>query len=323
LPLHFGKYYYTRGTLARVASAVLVLALLGGTATAFAVTESLKLERSPVAAPRIDKVFSPVCDCKSETARIRFRLREADRLTVAIVSGGDVVRTLVRSQPERAGGVEYEWDGRDDGGRVVPEGSYRPRVHLAEQRRTIVFPNPIEVDITPPRVRVVSAAPATISPDGDGRSDRVQIRYRVSENAHGLLFVDGRRTVYTRFQPREGVMSWYATRSGRSARPGRYRLEVAAEDTAGNLSTGRVAFPVRVRYIELARESIRAKARTRFGIRVDTDARSYLWLFAGRTGRSSARLLVLRAPKAGRYRLFVEANRHGDSARVIVSPRGR
>lgn len=302
---------------------MLVLALLGGTATAFAVTESLKLERSPVAAPRIDKVFSPVCDCESSSAAIRFRLRKADRLRVAIVGDGEVVRTLVRSQREPAGDVEYEWDGRDDRGEVVPEGSYRPRVHLSEQRRTIEFPNPIRVDVTPPRIRVVSAAPATISPDGDGRSDRVQIRYRISENAHALLFVDGRRAVYTRFQPQEGVMSWYAKRARRSARPGRYRLEVAAEDTAGNVSIGRVDFPVRVRYVELARETIRATARTRFGIRVDTDARSYLWLFAGRTGRSSARLLVLRAPRAGRYRLFVEANRHGDSARVIVSPRGR
>jgi hypothetical protein len=77
-----------------------------------------------------------------------------------------------------------------------------------------------------------------------------------------------------------------------------------------------------VRYIELARETIRAKARTRFGVRVDTDARSYTWLFAGRRGRSSARLLVLRAPAAGRYRLFVEASGHGDSARVLVRPRG-
>ena len=302
---------------------MLVLALLGGTATAFAVTETLKLERSPIAAPRIDKVFSPVCRCESAAATIRFRLREADRLTVSIVDGGEVVRTLVRSQPERAGDVEYRWNGRDDDGNLVPEASYRPRVHLAEQRRTIELPNPIRVDVTPPRIRVVSASPAVISPDGDGRSDRVRIRYRVNENAHGVLFVDGARAVFTRFQPREGAMSWYGRRSGRAARPGRYRLEVAAEDTAGNMSKQRVEFPIRVRYVELARETIRAKARTRFGVRVDTDARSYQWLFAGRTGRSSARLLVLRAPRAGRYRLFVEANRHGDSARVIVSPRGR
>jgi hypothetical protein len=117
-------------------------------------------------------------------------------------------------------------------------------------------------------------------------------------------------------------MSWYGKIGGRSVRPGRYRLSVGAVDTAGNESTERVRLTVQVRYIELARDTIRAKARVRFGVRVDTDARSYRWVFAGRMGRSSSRLLVLRAPRAGRYRLFVEANGHADSASVIVRPRG-
>jgi hypothetical protein len=309
--------------LARVASIVLVLGLLGGTAAAFAVTETLKLELSPIAAPRIDKVFSPVCRCDSDAAAIRFRLREPDRLTVAIVDGGGrVVRTVAQSRRERRGEVRYTWDGRDDRGQVVPEGSYKPRIHLAGQRRTIELPNPIEVDVTPPEIRVLRAGPARISPDGDGRADRVQIAYAVTERAHGILFVDGRRQVYTYRQPREGVMSWYGKTRGRAVRPGRYRLEVAAEDTAGNVTAERVELAVQVRYIELARETIRATARTRFGVRVDTDVRSYGWRFAGRTGRSSARLLVLRAPRAGRYRLFVEARGHADSARVLVRPRG-
>ena len=306
-----------------MASTVLVLGLLGGTAAAFAVTESLKLQPSPITAPRIDRIFSPVCGCKTATAKIRFRLREPDRVTLSIVDGGDVVRTLVRSRRERAGDVEYAWNGRDDSGQVVTEGDYRPRVHLAEARNTIELPNPIEVDVTPPEVRVVRFGPGTISPDGDGRSDRVQVDYRVDEDAHGLLFVNGRREVFTLFQRREDVMSWYGKVEGRSVRPGRYELAVGAQDTAGNESAERIELGVRVRYVELARETIRARARTRFGVRVDTDARSYLWLFAGRTGRSSERLLVLRAPRAGRYRLFVEANGHADSARVVVRPRGR
>ena len=301
---------------------MLVLGLLGGTATAFAVTESLKLELSPITAPRIDKVFSPVCRCETARATIRFRLREADRLTVAIVDRGEVVRTLVRSQPEPAGDVEYSWDGRDEAGEVVPEGSYRPRVHLSEQRRTIELPNPIRVDTTPPELRVVRVGPPKISPDGDGRSDRLTVVYGVNEDAHGLLFVGERRVVYTLFQRREGAMNWYGRLGGRPVRPGRYELTVAAQDTAGNVSREPARLAVRVRYIELARETIRARARLRFGVRVDTDARSYSWLFAGRTGRSSERLLVLRAPRAGRYRLFVEANRHADSARVLVRPLG-
>jgi hypothetical protein len=79
---------------------------------------------------------------------------------------------------------------------------------------------------------------------------------------------------------------------------------------------------VRIRYVELARSVIRVRARTRFGVRVRTDASSFRWRFAGRRGLAPAGLLVLRAPRAGRYRLYVDVNGHGAVARVIVRPRG-
>ncbi len=78
---------------------------------------------------------------------------------------------------------------------------------------------------------------------------------------------------------------------------------------------------MRVRYVELARDTVSAKARTRFGIRVTTDAARFSWRFAGGKGVAEPGLLVLRAPKAGRYTLFVEANGHADKARVVVTPR--
>ena len=68
-------------------------------------------------------------------------VREADRMTVEIVHQGEVVRELVRNRRQRAGPVLVVWDGRDESGTVVPEGAYRPRVRLLEQRRTITLPN--------------------------------------------------------------------------------------------------------------------------------------------------------------------------------------
>ena len=75
--------------MARLASTVLVVALLAATATAFALTEGLKLEPSPILGTRVDKVFSPVCRCESARARISFRLREADRLDIALVDSDE------------------------------------------------------------------------------------------------------------------------------------------------------------------------------------------------------------------------------------------
>ena len=60
---------------------------------------------------------------------------------------------------------------------------------------------------------------------------------------------------------------------------------------------------MRIRFIQLAREAVRAKARTRFGVGVRSDVRRFRWRFAGRRGRARPGLLVLRAPRLGRYTL--------------------
>lgn len=309
--------------MARLLPIALVVALLVGTAAAFAVTERLKLVRSPIAAPEIDRVFSPVCDCERDEAAIAFRLREGDRVDLQIVDGdGDVVRTLFESRSRPAGRLEASWDGRDDAGDVVPEGAYRPRVHLARQRRTIVLPNPIEVDVTAPVAELVSVDPTVFSPDGDGRSDKVTVRYRMNEPANGLLLVDGEQRVRTRFAPVEGKLDWFGIVDGEPLRRGSHALQVVGVDRAGNRSQPTGETRVRIRSIDLARALVRVPPRVRFGIGVDTDAASYRWRFAGGTGTASGPHLVLRAPvRPGRYTLFVEANGRGDRATVLVRAR--
>src|SRR5215208_7716642 len=106
---------------------LLVLALLGCTAAAFAVTEGLKLEKSPITDTFVDKVVAPDSP-KHAIASITFSLRKPDRLTVQVVNGnGDVIRTLARSESRGRGTQTFPWNGRADSGRVVPDGTYKPR----------------------------------------------------------------------------------------------------------------------------------------------------------------------------------------------------
>jgi hypothetical protein len=305
----------------RFLSTVLVIALLGGTAAAFAVTQGLKNQPSPIVAPRIAKVFSPACDCETRVATIQFRLRKPDRVRLQIVDGnGDVVRTLVPGRRLRRGTVSYTWNGRDDQGRFVSQGVYKPRVHLADQHRTIDLPNEMRVDTTPPRISIVSLAPRTISPNGDGRNDRVRIAYRTSEPAHAILYVDGRRVIFTRRQLQRSVLDWNGKIDGKAVLPGTYRVWLAAEDRAGNVANGKVV-RVAVRYVELARSAIRATAGTRFGVRVFADRR-FGWRLGARTGTALPGLMILRAPaKPGRYQLVVTVPGHADAATLTVSPR--
>jgi FlgD Ig-like domain len=306
----------------RFLSTVLVIALLGGTAAAFAVTQGLKNEPSPITAPRIAKVFSPACDCATRVASIQFRLRKPDRVRLQIVDGnGDVVRTLVPGRRLRRGRVSYTWNGRDDQGRFVVEGVYKPRVHLADQHRTIDLPNEMRVDATAPKITLVSVKPRRLSPDGDGRGDRVVISYRTSEPAHAILLVDGRRVVFTRRQLTRSSLEWNGLAGGAGVAPGVHRLRLAAEDRAGNVSAPGRAFDVVVRYVTLARSRIEAKADTRFGVRVSADAPVH-WRLAARSGVAKPGVLVLRAPAgAGRYTLAVRVGGHVARAAVIVSSR--
>ena len=301
---------------------LIVLALLGATAAAFAFTERVKLERSPITGTKVDRVFSPVCECTRNVAVISFVLRRRGAVTVDMLDqDGRRIRRLVRDREELKGRVSYTWDGRDDLERIVEEGVYRPRVELEEHGRTIVLPNPIRIDTTAPRIRFLRALPQVFSPDGDGRRDRVTARYETNEQARATMLVDGRRRVLSKFRSTEGQLIWFGRVNGGPVPPGTYEIRLRAFDRAGNRSSSRRVVPIVVRYIELARERIEVVAGRRFSVRVLTDAVSYRWLFAGERAVRRKRVLVLRAPETpGTYTVYVSLRgRFADSAEVVVT----
>jgi hypothetical protein len=307
--------------VSRLPQTLLVVALLVATAFSFAFTERLKLERSPITATRVDKIFSPVCECLHDVAVISFVLRRRETVTLQIVdSKGHTVRTLVRKRREPKGRVSYTWDGRDDEGVIVPDGAYRPRVHLERHGRTLVLPNRIHVDSRAPTITLVGVSPRVFSPDGDGRADRVTARYEIDEPARAMMLVNGRRRVFERYRKTSGKLVWFGQLDGSTAPPGTYEIRLRAVDQAGNASPRTRAVDVRVLYVELTRERIRAVAGRRFRAHVLTTARSYRWRIAGRTGIARKPVLALRAPaEPGEYSLYVRVGRHADRATVVVS----
>jgi hypothetical protein len=305
--------------LARFAPAALVAALLSATALAFVYTESLKLTPSPILGTRVlPKVISPVCDCPTDSVVIAFRLREADVLGVEIVDGrGDVVRHLVRRRKVQRGAVSFIWNGRSDVGIALPEGSYRPRIRLRQERRTIVLPNPIRIDTTAPVVAMTRLAPRVFSPDGDARADRVVVGYRVDEPSRVSLYVDGERAVLKKGRETEGTIDWFGRSGGEPLPQGPYELRLGAVDIAGN--EGRQSRPkvVVIRYVALGRSSIVAAPGGRFAVLVLSDAARVTWRLGARTGLARPGTLRLRAPlQPGRFTLTVTAN--GRSARAAV-----
>jgi hypothetical protein len=196
-----------------------MLALLAGTATAFALTEALKLDRTPVARPKFDVVFSPVCSCRRERARLPVRFRKADTVDAAIVSdGGDHVRTLTEGRRQPRGRFVYVWDGRDDDGAVVPDGSYRLRLSFDSDGRTIELPNEIRVDTEPPSLQVQRVL-----------QDPLTVVARSNERARLLLLLDGRIDARGSYEDSGPIR--VVTGSDLLG-----ALSVMAEDAAGNRS---------------------------------------------------------------------------------------
>jgi FlgD Ig-like domain len=297
---------------------ILVLLILGATAAAFVVTEDLKLEPDPIARPRIARTVAPLCHCEQQTGRIAFRLRREDVLTLTIADqGGEVVRTLLQKARFRPGNHRFGWDGREQGGKVVPEGRYRVRVELQRLGRVIDFPREIRVDTTRPSIRVERVSRRLISPDGDGRGDAITIRFRVSEPAHALLLVNGRQRVRTALGKR--AIRW-APRRRRP--PGLERLQLAAVDAAGNRARAGKPFYVQVRYLRMSPSRLRVRPRRLLTVRVSTDYPRYRWRIGRRRGSARTHILRLRAPATPRrYTLTIEAAGRRATASVIVRRR--
>ena len=232
----------------RVVVGLLLLLVVGGTATAFAITESLKLEPSAVTRPAFvgpdgetvarDRVFSPVCGCPQEVAVLGFTLRRADRVRASIIDArGDIVRVLVQNERLSRGPQLLTWDGKDDAGVIVADGPYRLRLDLRRAGRAFLVPMVFRVDTRAPELRLIRAGPTAITPDGDGVQDKVWVRYRSSEKAAPALEVDG-EVVSTGGMRNAGrsALSWRGRVDGQPAAPGEYAITLAVRDRAGNVS---------------------------------------------------------------------------------------
>jgi hypothetical protein len=332
--------------LTRTIATLVTLAVIAGSSAAFAVSEKLKVERAPIGAVRFEpktRHFSPVCGCRTRALRLSYVFRRADTVAVTVVNAkGNTVRRLVDGERLARGRHAFEWDGRDDAGMLAPDGAYRLRIRFLQERRSILAPIAFQLDTRPPRVRATISG-TTISPDGDGRGDAVEIAYRTSEKGTVELAVDGallleRRAGAPRVRHRlrwggrvpAGTGGRAPDRNGRvPARPGDHELVLTLRDIAGNAT--HVRFAVRVRYVELNAASYEARPGGSFAFSVNTDARSFQWSLLSPLGRAARRVVLsgesqgatasVRIPggaRPGFYVLRVEANGHRARATVRV-----
>jgi hypothetical protein len=212
---------------------VLAVTLLVGSVAAFTYTQKLKLERSPIATARFERWLSPECDCPRATAGLSFLLRERERIDATIVDGdGNFVRTLLAGSELGPGRVRTKWDGRDEAGRIVPDGEYRVRVRMRDERRTIVIPVDVHVDTVPPRAQLLGVSSTTLGP-----GERIQLSYATNEFGRPFLLVDGELAARgSRRTPGRSTVVWGGRTRRELLMPGIYAVSLIVQDRAGNRS---------------------------------------------------------------------------------------
>lgn len=343
--------------LARIAFGLLVLATLG----AFVVTQKLKSSPPLVVRPHIFSVFSPAQDARVRRARISFWIVNGDDVSVSIVDGeGRIVRRLAdgRYLPERKR-IVLLWNGRDDDGAIAPDGSYRVRVALIHEGRTIDLPQSIRLDTRPPRPLVTDVSPhagdsPAFLPQRGVAAVTVHLRGLEGRSARVLIYrtdvTPPRRVGQLRVPFGGRSVDWDGTLGGRPAPPGTYLMGVLVADRPGNAGTFPLQLPdargatlvplpghagVTVRRLAVAPPFVPVDAGKIAVVLVDARGRPYDWalrrlgdaqVLAHGSG-DGARLRV-RVPRgqSGLYELTVATppqggnGRRGRARRVAAGP---
>ncbi|MGH3023229.1 MAG: FlgD immunoglobulin-like domain containing protein [Gaiellaceae bacterium] len=126
--------------------------------------------------------LTPNGDWTGEDTTVSFRLsrRATIGMRVEDASTGTLVRTLMASGSRPAGAFSRAWDGRTSGGALVADGRYRVEVSAESGVETVTRAVGLVVDRT---LGGMTVSPTVVSPNGDGRYERLRIGFQLTRAA--------------------------------------------------------------------------------------------------------------------------------------------
>lgn len=337
-----------------VAFGALVVATVG----AFFVTQHIKI-KTPLFSPvhgypaAISPLHGGVCgryDHRVATVTFYLQHRSDDVSVYVIDQSGNIVRTLASGVHMRGGANPvrkyFHWDGRDDNGHVVSDGSYHYRIALLGQGRTIeetgasvtvkdTVPRPVVSSVSP--AVAAPGAPVTIGYSDYHRSGTVQI-YRT--DVPDWWQRPPVKLIGTKWE--RASIVWDGRIRGRAAPAGTYLVGFVMTDQACNTGRAPSKLPplpgssahagVTLRHLAAEPTLSPHVAGSRAFVLVDSRGRSYtwtLWRVGVRApvahGAGAAPLLHVRLPRsrgAGLYRLSLRSAAHRTAVPLVASATG-
>ena len=200
---------------------------------------------TPTASPA---AFSPNGDGACESSTLKAVLSGPDDWTITV---SDALGAAVAHLSGTGPAVSVAWDGRDDAGRRLPDGSYLASFAATSARGTArPAAVALRIDTVRPVISNLTASAAVISPNGDHLADTVRLAFGVSEKSTlGFTVLDAKgatvRTVKIAAAVAAGArqLVWDGKVSSVgglvAAADGTYTVVVRAADAAGNAATAR------------------------------------------------------------------------------------
>lgn len=162
--------------------------------------------------------------------------------------------------------ARWVFDGRDEAGRVLPEGTYQARLAVLYRNGSepVTHSPSFVLDVTPPRLSVM-AEDTIFSPNGDGRKDTIAFIQETEEAPWWSARIENAEGEVVRSYEWEGNppgrLVWDGLDAeGRRLPDGRYRYVLTGQDRAGNRATGpALAFELDTRetpvFVSVSREA--------------------------------------------------------------------
>lgn len=122
---------------------------------------------------------------------IGYSLTRAMNVTVSILdNSGNPVKVVLDNVAQNAGQQNVSWDGRNTGGSIVPQGSYKIKVDAVDPSNVNEAPRrrikALEIGVSIPEITNVSDSPDPVDSQGARTST---INYTLSEDAHVTVLI--------------------------------------------------------------------------------------------------------------------------------------